>query len=486
MWPRTRSLLPRPTAEILRADLAPLVLELAHWGETDYRRLRWLDQPPAAHLAQARDLLLALQALDERGLVTPHGRDLLSLGVHPRLAHMMLRARDHGCVRLACDLAALLSEAGSIGADSDIQSCLEWLHASKPVEDNPKRRRISALAQQWSRRLGADARRESCDDYALSGALLAFAYPDRIAQRRPGGDNRFVLSNGRGARLRASEPLAAQELVVAAELAGGQEARIFLAAAVDAEQLHAWHAALIRETQQIVWDAHSGCVQATGRQLLGELVLAERPLPRPDRAAVARALLQGIQAQGLDCLPWDERARQLQGRVNFLRSLDGESEWPDLSAPSLLSDSENWLLPQINGMTRLSQLKKLDLYALLRARLDWRQQQRLDEWAPTHVQVPSGSRLCVDYSGAIPVLAVRLQELFGLAQTPCVAAGKVPLLLHLLSPAQRPVQVTRDLAGFWSGSYHQVRKELRGRYPKHAWPDDPLRAAPRRHARARR
>ncbi len=484
LWPQTRSLVPRPDAEILRADLAPLVLELAHWGETDYQRLCWLDAPPAAHVAQARELLGALRALDERGLVTAHGRAMLALGVHPRLAHMMLCAREHDCVPLACELAALLSEPGAGGGGCDLESRLGWLHAAEPVADNAKRRRIQALADRWGRQLGVQRRPPARDDDRLCGALLAFAYPDRIAQRRPGDGNRFLLSNGRGACFSATEPLAAQELIVAADLAGGREARVFLAAALDGGLLNAWHRDLMRETEQIVWDARAGCVQATHRRVLGQLVLSERPLSAADPTAVARALLAGIRDRGLGCLPWDTQARQLQDRVNFLRAL-APAEWPDFSAQALLADAETWLMPHLHGLHRLAQLKTLDLPALLRARLDWRQLQRLDEWAPTYLQVPSGSRLRVDYSGEIPVLAVRLQEMFGLAHTPCVAGGQVPLLLHLLSPAQRPVQVTRDLSGFWSGSYQAVRKELRGRYPKHAWPEDPLRASPATRKRTR-
>jgi ATP-dependent helicase HrpB len=338
---------------------------------------------------------------------------------------------------------------------------------------------------QWCRQLGEAYSASDPEDLALCGALLAFAYPDRIAQRRNGPDNRFLLSNGRGACFRQAEPLSAEDLIVAAHLDGEQEARIFLAAALRIEQVTGWHKDLLGEHAFVVWDDRAQCVQARSQQRLGELVLADRPLENPDSDAVLQAMLEGIQRRGLASLPWTDEARRLQARVSFLHTHDS-AHWPDFSDAALLADSANWLAPFLVGVTRLAHLKRLDLLAALLARFDWQQQQQLEKLAPTHLRVPSGSVLRVDYSGAVPVLAVRLQEMFGLADTPRVAAGKVPVLLHLLSPASRPVQVTQDLATFWAGSYHQVRKELKGRYPKHHWPDDPMRAEATARAKPRK
>lgn len=488
LWSEHRHLVPQALPEVLQADLAPLVLELANWGEADCTRLRWLDSPPAAHVAQARALLLRLQAIDMRGALTAHGRELTHLGVHPRLAHMMLRGQAHGYAVLACELAALLSEPDPLrGDDSDIHARVEWLRASDA--DNSaagvKRRQLRALVAQWCRQLGIEDASGAYAEPAVCGALLAFAYPDRIAQRRRGPDNRFLLSNGRGARFHRTEPLAAEDLIVAAHLDGEQEARIFLAAALHREHLSEWHAALLDEQAFVAWDDRAGCVQARRQQRLGELVLADRPLQDADSSAVLQAMLEGIRCRGLACLPWTDEARRLQARLQFLHAFDAAT-WPDVSDTALLAEIGHWLAPFLAGVTRVSQLRRVALYGALLARLDWRQQQALDRLAPSHLQVPSGSRLRVDYSGPVPVLAVRLQEMFGVAETPRVAAGKVPVLLHLLSPAQRPVQVTQDLAAFWTGSYQQVRKELRGRYPKHDWPDDPLQAQPRARVRPRK
>ncbi len=493
LWPEQRPLVAHAAPEMLEADLAPLLLELANWGVDDYRRLRWLDAPPAAHIAQARELLQRLQALNHHGGVSAHGREMGRLGVHPRLAHMMLRAHRHGQAVLACELAALLSAADPLrGDDSDIQSRLEWLRCSSggaaPLA--AQRRHTRELAAQWCRQLGVVyGRGQDAVDPALCGAVLAFAYPDRIAQRRHGTQLRFVLSNGRGACFRRPEPLAAQDLIVAAHLDGGQEARIFLAASLRVEHLNDWHQELLSNTDLIAWDDKARGVLARRQQRLGELVLAERTLEEVDDQRVLEAMLEGVGRCGPQCLPWSEQARRLQARVNFLRGLEGvveSAEWPDFSDSALWADRERWLAPALHGVRRLSQLERLDLHALLLARLDWPQQQQLQTLAPTHLQVPSGSRLRVDYANQTATLAVRLQEMFGAAETPRVAAGRVPVVLHLLSPAQRPVQVTQDLAAFWAGSYQQVRKELRGRYPRHHWPEDPLQASPRARCKPRR
>jgi ATP-dependent helicase HrpB len=491
LWPPHLHLLAHGTPEILEADLAPLVLELAQWGTRDAAELRWLDPPPAAHLAQATQLLRQLGALDAGGRITAHGRAMRRLGVHPRLAHMMLRGRELGCGRLACELAALLEERDALRAEgtgeADIVPRVERLRgldgAGAAARDTL--RPLRALAAQWQRELRcADAPADHAD-LALTGAVLAFAYPDRIAQRRAGADNRFLLSNGRGAVFLEAEPLSAADWIVAAHLDGAREARIFLAAAIRREQLLQYHGALIGEQTFVAWDEREEAVQARRQQRLGELVVTDEPWAEADGEAIQAALLAGIRRHGAGGLPWSEAARELQARIGFLHRLAPE-DWPDVRDETLLATLEDWLSPWLQGITRLAQLKRLDLHAALLERLSWAQQRRLDELAPESLTVPSGSRVRLDYREESPVLAVRLQEMFGLTETPRIAGGRVPVLLHLLSPARRPMQITRDLAAFWRGAYHEVKKELKGRYPRHHWPDDPLTAQPTAGAKRRR
>ena len=347
------------------------------------------------------------------------------------------------------------------------------------------RKQVRDTAQQWQHQLRCAPPATDQADLNMTGVLLACAYPDRIAQRRGTADNRFLLSNGRGARFADVQPLAAQDYLVAAYLGDGREARIFLAAAVDRQQLLDYHAALISEHRYIDWSAAEQCVAARRQQRLGQLVLDDQAWQEADPERVCDALLEGIARTGSDCLPWNDAARQLQARVGFLHRL-APQEWPDLADDALMAGLQDWLSPWLDGMTRLTHLKRLELRAVLLAQLSWQQQRRLDELAPTHVSVPSGSRVRIDYSQETPVLAVRLQEMFGLTDTPRIAGGRVALLLHLLSPARRPVQITRDLAAFWSGAYHDVKKELKGRYPRHHWPDKPLQAQATARTRPRR
>jgi len=314
-------------------------------------------------------------------------------------------------------------------------------------------------------------------DLSMTGVLLAFAYPDRIARRRPGSDNRFLMSNGRGALFSEAEPLAAADMLVAAHLDGSAEARIYLAASLNDEQLLKYHAARVTEVTEVRWDEREHCVQARRQQRLGELVLSDRRWEDAPPEAIQSALLEGIRRAGIETLPWTDAARATWTRIAFMHRLSPQ-DWPDVSDATLLVTLDDWLLPYLAGMSRLAHLKQLDLQAVLLALLPWAQQRQLDELAPTHCVVPSGSRVRLDYSQDNPVLAVRLQEMFGLQQTPRVGGGKVPVLIHLLSPARRPVQITQDLAAFWKGSYHEVRKEMKGRYPKHYWPADPLQAQP--------
>lgn len=478
--------------EILEADLAPLALELAAWGETDPSALTWLDPPPDAAFAQARELLQALGALDGAGTITAHGREMAGLGLHPRLAHMLLRARELGLGAVACDLAALLGERDLFRGtdaipDCDVRLRLEVLRSPDRnrslTVDRGTLHRIREEAGHLRRRLGVD----SADPYDVdaAGLLLAFAYPDRIAQRRQGQAGRYLLRNGRGAELVGAQSLATEPYIVAAELDGsGKESRIFLAAPLDADALERYFGEQIERESTIAWDAESQSVRARSRRRIGALILEDAPLTEPDADAVLEALIEGIASEGLEILPWSDAARRFQQRLAFLHQLD--PSWPDTSDAALAATIEVWLAPYLYGLRSRADLQRLDLTAVLEAMLPWERRRLLDEYAPTHVVVPSGSRLPIDYTDpAAPVLAVRLQEMFGLQETPRIAGGTVPLTLHLLSPARRPVQVTRDLANFWKTTYFEVKKDLKGRYPKHYWPDDPLEAIPTHRVRPR-
>jgi ATP-dependent helicase HrpB len=481
LWPERQHLLPHSPAEILQADLTPLVLELAHWGVREVSQLKWLDVPPAAHIAQATDLLQRLGALDASARVTAQGRAMLQLGAHPRLAHMMLRGRALGYGSLACELAALLGERDPLRGvqpqDADIVLRLELLRGIGPAHDagHGLLRQIRNTARQWQRQLHCGAAPEDNADLRMAGVLLAFAYPDRIAQRRQGADNRFVLSNGRGAVFGEAQLLATADIIVAANLDGGGEARIFLAAGMHREHLLEYHGELVREQSFVSWDDREQCVRARCQQRLGELVLLDEAWQDADPEAVQSAMLDGIRRHAPACLPWSKVARQLQARIGFLHRLMPQ-DWPDVSDAGLISRLDDWLSPYLYGMSRMTHLKKLDMHVVLLAQLSWVKRKQLDELAPTHLTIPSGTRARIDYSLETPVLAVRLQEMFGLGDTPRVAGGRIAVLLHLLSPARRPVQITQDLGAFWQGSYHEVKKELKGRYPKHHWPDDPLQA----------
>lgn len=498
LWPEaeTRALAPSTPPEIAAADLAPLALELAQWGVRDSGQLDWLDPPPAAALSQAAALLRQLDALDPAGGLTAAGRALAALPVHPRLGYMMRRGAALGQGATACAIAALLEDrdmlAGGGARSADLRLRLEvlqalqagrrWRDAGLQVRE-PAARRALRLAERWRRLMAV---REAEIEPAAAGLLLAFAYPDRVARRRPGEAPRFVLSNGRGATLPAADPLAGEPFLAVAEIDGaGAEGGIFLAAPLSAAEIDAHLAGRIEETVSIDWDDRADAVVARRQRRLGALVLREWPLPAPPPERLAEALLAALRRRGIDALPWSEEATALRRRLAFLHRLDPQS-WPDMSDAALLAGLEDWLGPHLAGLASLAQLRRLDLAAVLRERLDWPGRQALDRLAPTHMEVPTGSRLRIDYGDpARPVLAVRLQELFGLAATPRIADGRVTLTLHLLSPAGRPLAVTDDLARFWTGAYQEVRKEMRGRYPRHPWPEDPLAAAPTRRAKGR-
>lgn len=490
-----RSLAPFSAAEILEADLTPLALELASWGVRDAATLRWLDAPPAATLASARDLLGRLGALDSSGRITPHGREMTRLAVHPRLAHMLLRARERGSLPLAADLAALLSErdllrAGTGARDADIRGRLEALRGegAPAAIDRAALQRARRAARELLRQLGAARAPQAARAPDSAGGLLALAFPDRIGRRRSAGEGRFLLTNGRGAHFAEPQGLARQELIVAVDLDDRErDARIRMAAPVSRGEIEELMAARLEHGDSVEWSTREQAVLARRVLRLEGLVLEESALPEVPREAARAAMLEGIRQLGIDALPWSREARDLQARVAFVRGLDDAHErWPDLSDAALAASMGDWLPPWLDGITRRDHLARIPLLDALLARLGWNERRELDSLAPSHLTVPSGSRVRIDYlDESAPAVSVRLQEVFGLTATPRIGAGRVPVTFKLLSPAQRPVQVTRDLASFWRGAYTEVRKDLRGRYPKHYWPENPLEAQAVRGVRRR-
>lgn len=516
-----RQLEARTPPEMLEADLAPLALELAAWGAATPEELAWLDAPPSAPYARAMQLLRELAALDENGRVTAHGRRMAALGLHPRLAHMLLRARELELGAEACALAALLEERGLLrgpaGEGADLRSRLALvlaatgLAASGPrpaasgayaPADRDALQRIADLARQWAQRLaelepdapaalapGAAATVASASAPAAAaldadrwcGLLVAFAYPDRIAARRP--DGRYLLQGGRGAHLTTKDLLGTASFLAIADIDDeGVEGRIWLAAPLNEEDLYHYCSGEIREERSAIWDEASGTVRARIRRTLGAIVLREQPDPEPGAEQLLQAWLAAVVTKGVGFLPWTDKARKLQARLLFLHRLD--SEWPDVSDETLAATAEEWLAPYLSGVRKRSDLQALSLYNILEHRLTWSQQQALNDEAPSHLLVPSGSKIQVHYEGSQgPYAAVRLQEVFGLMETPRVGFGQVPITLHLLSPASRPVQVTADLRSFWANTYFEVKKDLKGRYPKHYWPDNPLEATATRRVR---
>ncbi len=492
--------------EILAADLTALALELAVAGIDDPSSLRWLTPPPGGALAHARELLRLLGALDAGDRATAHGRAMATLGVHPRLAHMLLYAAAGDALTQGARIAALLSDRDIARdrADVDLAARVDLLAgrhrgaAGDLAFDRDGLERATAEARRIEERARAATRsrtatRGAMPGDALSGsrefsvgALVALAWPDRVARRRDGQPGRYVMRNGAGASLIESQALIASEWIAIAELDGKRtESRIYLAASIAESEVRQLFAADIVRTESVALDENTGAVTARRAERLGAITLSDVVVGNPDPALVAEAFTRAVADRGVAALPWSEAGQRTRQRLAFARTLD--PAWPDVSDEALGLTLDDWLAPSLAGLRRLDDLRRLDLGALLLDRVPWRLRATFDEIAPTHFVVPTGSRIPIDYADPhAPVLAVRLQELFGLAETPRTGAGGVALTLHLLSPAHRPVQVTRDLAGFWRTSYFDVRRDLRGRYPRHHWPEDPLDAAPTRRAKPRK
>lgn len=493
-----RTLIPFAPPEIRTADLAGLVLELALWGVKDAGTLQWLDPPPAAPLSEGRRLLAGLGALDRSGAISRHGRAMALLPVHPRLAHMLLTARERGLASLACDVAALLTERDIVRtsaaggrketSDSDIFDRVELLDlwrarknfsAGSPEGDQQACRSADRVARHLRHLLGCGDERGEVSAQAAAH-LLALAYPDRIARRREAGSERYLLANGRGGRLSPRSALRDREFIVAAVMEGGEggDGSIHLAATLTLEDIRQECAPLIERQRVVAWDAVEGRVVAREEERLGALVLASFPAT-PAADDLLEALLAGIAEGGLEVLNWTDHAAQFLARARFIGRHAPAGQWPDISDAHLVATLADWLGPYLAGVRSLAGVAKVDLISPLQGLFNREQRKMIEEGAPTHLTVPSGSRVLLRYADdAPPVLEVKLQELFGLAETPTVAWGRVPVVLHLLSPARRPVQVTSDLRGFWNGAYREVRKELKGRYPKHPWPEDPWSAVP--------
>ena len=479
LWAKagTSALEPFTRPEIVSADLAGLVLDCAEWGVTDPGTLAFLDSPPAPALKEARAMLRDLDAIDPDGRLTETGRRLRALPLPPRLARMVVAAADIGAGAAAADLAAILVERGLGGDATDLADRVERYRRDRGQRAADMRR----MAQGWARSASASGDRGASAPGA--GPLLALAYPDRVAKAR-GRDGEFVMANGRAGRLDPASSLAREPFLVVADIVGAAgNARILAAAAIDLDAIEAAFADRIAGVTQVTFDDAARALRGRSLRRLGALTLGERTRPVPADLDSAKVLARGIAGLGLERLPWTPALTQWRARIAFLRAAEG-GDWPDLSDATLAETVEAWLAPALVGRLGLDAVTAADLGAALQDLLPWPLRARLDAQAPTHVEVPTGSRIPVDYEAeGGPVLAVRVQELFGLATHPAV--GRVPLVLHLLSPGHRPVQITRDLPGFWRGSWSAVRSEMRGRYPRHPWPENPLEAPPTRRAKPR-
>jgi ATP-dependent helicase HrpB len=512
LWdePQTSSLEPYTRPEILSADLSSFMLDLAQWGATDAGKLAFLDPPPQAALIEAKALLGELGAIDAAGRITEEGRRLRALPLPPRLARMVVDASAEGAGELAATIAALLTERGLGGGDVDLRHRLDQFHRDRSRRADDARamaKRWASLsypAAEWGMQVGeagqcgvnseaTPIRRAARTNLSFAGggiesagSLLALAYPGRVAKNRGGENGGFLLANGRGGSIDATSALAGEPFLAVAELSGTAAAsRIVLAAPITLAEIEARFATQIEDREAVSFDVASASLRARRTRRLGALVLSEQVKQVAPDVESAQLLAKGIAALGIGKLPWSKPQLQLCNRVSFLRRSEGDN-WPDLSDEALTRDATEWLAPFLTGKIALAQIGADDLAAALDALIPWNLRKRLDAEAPTHFTAPSGSHVPIDYEAVEgPKLSIRVQELFGLATHPTIAGGRVPLVIELLSPAHRPVQVTRDLPGFWRGSYTDVKVEMRGRYPRHPWPDDPLHAPATRRAKPR-
>lgn len=471
--------------EILSADLSPLLLNLAEWGARDPASLAWLDPPPAPALAEARKLLQSLDALDGEGAITESGRAMRALALPPRLARMVIEAAHQGEGRLAASIAAVLVERGLGGDAADVSDRVERFRRDRSQRASAMRQ----LADGWAATAARESKAQEAElDIRQSGVVLALAYPDRIAKAR-GKPGEFLMTNGRAAALEPHERLAREPYLAIAEIAGrAGGARILAAAPLTLAEVETCASRNIDNREEIVFDRASASVKARKVRRLGAIILNEQPQPISGPQA-ARVLAEGIAALGIERLPWTKAQTQLRDRIMFLRaahSAEANNPWPDVGDAALTSAAAEWLAPFIEGRASLAAITPDDLDSALKTLLPWELSRRLEEEAPTHFAAPTGSNVALDYEAeGGPVLAIRVQELFGLSAHPSIAGGRVPLTLHLLSPAHRPIQITKDLPGFWKGSWSSVKTEMKGRYPRHVWPDDPAAATATTRAKPR-
>jgi ATP-dependent helicase HrpB len=482
LWdePQTASLAAYTQPEILSADLSSLVLDLAQWGVRDPTTLAFLDPPPAPAWKEANSLLGELGALDSDGRITAEGESLRALALPPRLARMIVDSHRLGAGEEAADIAAVLTERGLGGDSVDLDVRLDQFRRDR----SPRASSARSLAQRWAQQVASTEGPPAEDISPPTGIMLALAFPDRVARNR--GNGSFVLANGRGAAVEQTSALARAPYIAVAELTGtAAQGRILLAAPIAQEDIETRFADQIEDREEISFDRNAMALRGRRKRTLHAITLSEAPIALSPSADTARIFAAGLMAAGFDKLPWSKSLKQWRDRVMFLRKAEGDS-WPDLSDAALAADGENWLVPALYDKISLKELSPGDLSDALMALLPWELRARLEREAPTHFEAPTGTMLAIDYEAEQgPTIAVRLQELFGLNTHPSIAKGAVPLVLELLSPAQRPVQVTRDLPGFWRGSYAAVRSDLRGRYPRHPWPEDPATALPTRRVKPR-
>jgi ATP-dependent helicase HrpB len=496
LWdePQTASLAAFTQPEILSADLSSLVLDVAQWGVSDPTTLAFLDSPPATALKEARNLLRELGALDGDGRITAEGKSLRALALPPRLARMIVDSHRLGAGGRAAEISAVLTERGLGGDSVDLDARVDQFRRDRSQRAASAR----SLAQRWASQVAASSpsplgpaggsTMAVPQGELTTGIMLAFAFPDRVARNR--GNGGFVLANGRGAAVEQTSALARAPYIAVAELTGtAAQGRILLAAPIELADIERHFADRIETADEVLFDRSALALRARRRKTLHAITLSEAPLALQPSAETARVLADGLIAAGLDKLPWSKPLTQWRDRVMFLRKAQGQASqdrWPDLSDAALAAQCEAWLVPALSDKTSLKQLSSGDLSDALMTLLPWELRVRLEREAPTHFEAPTGTMLAIDYEAEQgPTIAVRLQELFGLNTHPSIAKGKVPLVLELLSPAHRPVQVTRDLPGFWRGSYTAVRSDLRGRYPRHPWPEDPASAMPTRRVKPR-